>query len=374
MKVPLLDLVAQHQTIRQEVLEAVTDVFDRQQFIMGVEVEKFESAVAGYCQVRHAIGCASGSDALLLALMALGLGPGDEVITTSFTFFATTSAITRLGAHPVYLDISRNDFNLDVDLLERSISPRTRAIMPVHLYGQCAQMDAIMEVARSHKIPVIEDAAQAVGAEFQGRRAGSIGDIGCFSFFPTKNLGGAGDGGLITTNDDELAAKLRILRVHGMEPKYYHHVVGINSRLDALQAAVLRVKLKCLDQWNEARRSNACRYDKLFAEAGLEEVVLPKVRAGNKHIFHQYTIRCSRRDELKAFLQQAGIGTEIYYPVPLHLQKCFEFLGYNRGDLPETEKAAQECLSLPVYAELTEQQQEYVAGEIIKFYMDRNDV
>jgi dTDP-4-amino-4,6-dideoxygalactose transaminase len=368
MKVPLLDLVAQHQTIRHEVLEAVTNVFDRQQFIMGAEVEEFESAIADYCRVKHAIGCASGSDALLLALMALGISPGDEVITTSYSFFASTSAITRLGAHPVYLDISRDDFNLNVDLLDRSITTRTKAIMPVHLYGQCARMDAILEVARRRDIPVIEDAAQAIGAEFQGQKAGAMGKIGCFSFFPTKNLGGAGDGGLLTTNDDDLAAKLRILRVHGMEPKYYHHVVGINSRLDALQAAVLRVKLKYLDQWTETRRVNATRYDELFAEASLEEVILPKVYAGNRHIFHQYTIRCARRDELKAFLQQAGIGSEIYYPVPLHLQKCFEFLGYSRGDLPETEKAAQECLSLPIYAELTAHQQEYVAGEIIKFF------
>jgi dTDP-4-amino-4,6-dideoxygalactose transaminase len=233
-------------------------------------------------------------------------------------------------------------------------------------------MDAIMEVARRQRIPVIEDAAQAIGADFQGQRAGTMGEIGCFSFFPTKNLGGAGDGGLLTTNDDELAAKLRILRVHGMEPRYYHHVVGINSRLDALQAAVLRVKLRYLDQWTEARRENAARYDKLFAETCLEEVVLPKVHAGNRHIFHQYTIRCARRDELKTSLQQAGIGSEIYYPVPLHLQKCFEFLGYKQGDLPEAEKAAEECLSLPIYPELTAQQQEYVVEEITRFYQESN--
>lgn len=368
MKVPLLDLVAQHQTIRDEIMAAVARVFDRQQFIMGTEVEEFEQEMAGYCRAKHAIGCASGSDALLLALMAFNVGPGHEVITTAFTFFATTSAITRLGARPVYLDISHSDFNLNVELLERAITPQTRAIMPVHLYGQCARMDALMDVARRHQIPVIEDAAQAIGAEFKDRPAGTIGEIGCFSFFPSKNLGGAGDGGLMTTNDDELAAKLRLLRVHGMEPKYYHQVVGINSRLDALQAAVLRVKLRYLDQWSEARRLNAARYNNLIAQAGLEEVTTPKVHADSWHIFHQYTIRCARRDELKNHLSQAGIGTEIYYPVPLHLQECFAFLGYKAGDLPETEKAAQECLSLPIYPELSAEQQDYVVEKIAEFY------
>ncbi|MCI0337433.1 MAG: DegT/DnrJ/EryC1/StrS family aminotransferase [Acidobacteria bacterium] len=369
MKVPLLDLVAQHQTIRDEVMAAVTRVFDRQHFILGAEVEEFEAVMADYCTVKHALGCASGSDALLLVLIALGVGAGDEVITTAFSFFATTSAITRLGARPVYIDISREDFNLNVELLEQAITPRTKAIMPVHLYGQCARMDVINEVARRHGITVVEDAAQAIGADFKGRRAGAMADVGCFSFFPSKNLGGAGDGGLMTTNDDSLAAKLRILRVHGMEPKYYHHVVGLNSRLDALQAAVLKVKLKYLDQWTEARRKNAARYDELFAEAGLEEVTPPKVHFGVRHIFHQYTIRCARRDELKAYLQQAGIGTEIYYPLPLHLQECYAFLGYNDGDLPETEKAARECLSLPIYAELTAEQQAYVVEKIMHFYL-----
>ena len=368
MKIPLLDLIAQHQTIREAVLAAVNGVFETQQFIMGAQVEAFEKEVAEYCRVKHAIGCASGSDALFLALMALGVGPGDEVITTSYTFFATTSAITRLGAKPVYLDINRDDFNINVDRLEQSITSMTKAILPVHLYGQCARMDVIMAVADKHGIPVVEDAAQAIGAEFDGRRAGTIGAIGCFSFFPSKNLGGAGDSGLMTTNDDQLAARLRILRVHGMEPKYYHQVVGINSRIDALQAAVLRVKLKYLDQWNEARCVNAERYDRLFKQAGISQVTTPVAHSNCRHIYHQYTIRCTRRDELKAHLQQAGIGSEVYYPVPLHLQQCFEFLGIKQGALPETELAALECLSLPIYPELTEEMQQYVVDQIAGFY------
>jgi dTDP-4-amino-4,6-dideoxygalactose transaminase len=368
MKIPLLDLVSQHRAIRDEVMAAVTRVFEHQRFIMGAEVEEFENAFADYHQVKHAIGCASGSDAVYLSLIAVGIQPGDEVITTPFTFFATTSAITRLGARPVYLDISRDDFNLNVELLEAAVTPRTKAILPVHLYGQCVRMDAMTEVARKFGIPVIEDAAQAIGAEYGGRRAGSMGDAGCFSFFPTKNLGGAGDGGLITTNDDELAARLRLLRVHGMDPKYYHMVVGINSRLDALQAAVLGVKLRYVDRWNEARRRNAARYDRLFAEARIEEVSPPIECAERRHIYHQYTIRCARRDELKNYLQRQAIGTEIYYPVPLHLQECFKFLGYGAGDLPETEKAAQECLSLPIYPELTAEEQTYVVEQISRFY------
>jgi dTDP-4-amino-4,6-dideoxygalactose transaminase len=370
MKIPLLDLIAQHQTIREEMMAAVARVFDTQQFVMGAGVEEFEREAARYCRVKHAIGCASGSDALLLALMALDVGASDEVITTAYTFFATTSAITRLGAKPVYVDIAYDDFNLNVDLLERAVTPKTKAILPVHLYGQCARMDAIEEVASKYNLPIVEDAAQAIGAEFQGRPAGTMGVIGCFSFFPSKNLGGAGDGGMMTTNDDALAARLRMLRVHGMEPKYYHHVVGINSRLDALQAAVLTVKLKYLDQWNEARRANAARYESRFAEAGIEEVVLPKIHGDSVHTFHQYTIRCQRRDELRAHLQTVGVGCEVYYPVPLHLQECFAFLGHTAGDLPETERAARECLSLPIYAELTAEQQRYVVEQIAKFYRD----
>lgn len=368
MKVPLLDLVAQHRTIREEVMEVVTRVFDSQQFIMGAEVEAFEKEAAAYCRVRHAIGCASGSDALLLALMALGVGQGDEVITVPFTFFATTSAITRLGARAVYVDIRPDDFNLDVEQLEAAITPRTRAILPVHLFGQCARMDAILEIAGRHGIPVIEDAAQAIGAEFQGRPAGTMGLVNCFSFFPTKNLGGAGDAGMMTTNDDALADKLRILRVHGMQPRYYHHVVGINSRIDALQAVVLRVKLKYLEQWTEARRTNAARYHRLFAEAAIPDLVTPLVHPDGRHIFHQYTVRCARRDELRKYLQEAGIGAEVYYPVPLHLQECFQFLGYREGEMPVSEQLSREVMSLPIYPELAPEQLDYVVEKIAEFY------
>ena len=370
MNVPLLDLRAQFQTIRGEVMTAVERVFESQHFILGPEVEAFERDAAEYCQVKHAIGCGSGSDALLLALMALGVGAGDEVVTVSFTFFATAGSITRLGARPVFVDISPDDFNIDPDLLERAITPRTKAIMPVHLFGQCAEMGAILEIAERHNLPVVEDAAQAVGAEFRKQRAGAMGAIGCFSFFPSKNLGGAGEGGLMTTNDDRLAERLRLLRVHGMEPKYYHRIVGVNSRLDALQAAVLGVKLKYLDRWSDARRRNAEHYDRLFAEYGVEEVVTPIVRPDRRHIFNQYTIRSPRRDELMDFLKRHGIGSEIYYPVPLSLQECFLYLGHGAGDLPASERASRECLSLPIYPELTEEMRRYVVEKIAEFYRE----
>jgi len=370
MDVPLLDLRAQFQSIREEVMAAVEGVFERQQFILGSEVEAFEKAAADYCQVKHAIGCGSGSDALLLALMALGVGPGDEVVTVSFSFFATASSITRLGARPVFVDISPDDFNLNPDLIERAITPRTAAILPVHLFGQCAEMNAIREIAERHSLPVIEDAAQAIGAEYHKRRAGAMGDVGCFSFFPSKNLGGAGEGGLMTTNDDQLAAKLRLLRAHGMQPKYHHQIVGVNSRLDALQAAVLRVKLKYLDQWSDARLRNAEHYDWLFAEAGVEEVISPTIRPNRRHIFNQFTIRCSRRDELMEYLKRRGVGSEIYYPVPLTLQECFAYLGYKPGDQPVTEQASRECLSLPIYPELTEEIRKYVIEMIAEFYRE----
>jgi dTDP-4-amino-4,6-dideoxygalactose transaminase len=368
MNVPLLDLRAQFQAIRGEVMAAVERVFEGQQFILGPEVEAFERAAAEYCHAKHAVGCGSGSDALLLALTALGVGPGDEVVTVSFTFFATASSITRLGARAIFVDISPDDFNIDPELIERSITPRTKAIMPVHLFGQSAEMDAIRKIAERHNLPVVEDAAQAIGAEYHKKRAGVMGAIGCFSFFPSKNLGGAGEGGLMTTDDDHLADKLRLLRAHGMRPKYYHQIVGINSRLDALQAAVLGVKLKYLDQWSEARRRNAEHYDRLFAEAGVEEVVTPAVRPNRRHIFNQYTIRCLRRDDLMDFLKRRGVGSEIYYPAPLHLQECFSYLGYKQGDLPVTERASRECLSLPVYPELTEEMRRYVVDQIAEFY------
>ena len=368
MNVPLLDLRAQFQTIRGEVMAAVERVFESQHFILGPEVEAFERDAAEYCRIKHAIGCGSGSDALLLALTALGVGPGDEVVTASFSFFATAGSIARLGARPVFVDISPDDFNVDPNLIERAITPRAKAILPVHLFGQCAEMDAIREVADRHNLPVIEDAAQAIGAGYCERRAGAIGAVSCFSFFPSKNLGGAGEGGLMTTDDDDLAEKLRLLRVHGMRPKYYHKVVGVNSRLDALQAAVLGVKLKYLDRWSDARRRNAEHYGRLFAEAGVEEVTTPAVRPNRRHIFNQYTIRCSRRDELMDFLKRRGVGSEIYYPAPLHLQECFAHLGYKPGDLPATERASRECLSLPIYPELTEEMRQYVVEKIAEFY------
>jgi dTDP-4-amino-4,6-dideoxygalactose transaminase len=368
MKVPLLDLKAQYEPLRDEVLAAVVRVCDSQQFILGAEVAAFEREAAAYCRVKHAVGCGSGSDALLLALMALGVGPGDEVITVSFTFFATASAITRLGATPVFVDIAPDDLNLNAALLERAVTPRTKAILPVHLFGQCAEMEAILAVAQKHHLPVVEDAAQAIGAEYHGQRAGALGAIGCFSFYPSKNLSGAGEAGLLTTDDDELAAKLRLLRVHGMQPKYFHKLVGINSRLDALQAAVLRVKLKYLDEWHAARQRNAARYQLLFAEAGLAEVVTPTVRPQHRHIFNQYTIRAARRDDLLEHLQRAGVGCEIYYPLPLHLQECFAYLGYRAGALPVTEAAAHEVLSLPIYPELTAEMQQYVVAQLAMFY------
>jgi dTDP-4-amino-4,6-dideoxygalactose transaminase len=368
MNVPLLDLRAQFETIRDEVMAAVERVFESQQFVLGPEVEALEQSAAKYCRVKHAVGCGSGSDALLLALMALGIGAGDEVITVSYTFFATGSSIARVGARPVFVDISIDDFNIDPGKIERAITPRTKAIMPVHLFGQCAEMDALLEVARRHGLPVIEDAAQAIGADYRNREAGAMGIIGCFSFFPSKNLGGAGEGGMMTTNDDAIAEMLRLLRVHGMQPKYHHRVIGVNSRLDALQAAVLSVKLRYLDRWTDGRRQNAALYDALFGAAGLKEIVTPVTRVDRRHIFNQYTVRCSRRDELINYLRLAGIGSEVYYPVPLHLQECFADLGYGLGDLPKTEQAARECLSLPIYPELTEEMQSYVVEKIAAFY------
>jgi dTDP-4-amino-4,6-dideoxygalactose transaminase len=369
MHVPLLDLRAQHEALRSELAVAVERVFATQQFVLGPEVSAFESELSDYSEVGHAIGCGSGSDALLLALMALGVKAGDEVITAPFTFFATGGAIARLGARPVFADIEPQTFTLNPERVEAVITPRTRAIIPVHLYGQCADMDAINEIGRKHRLPVIEDAAQAIGARDRGRRAGSMGLMGCFSFYPSKNLGGAGDGGMLTTNDDDLAKRLRALRVHGGETEYFHREVGINSRLDSLQAAVLRVKIKYLDGWSEARRRKARRYDEMLALADLKfEVLPPFVREGGEHIFHQYCIRVPKhRDSLMTHLQQQGIGTRVYYPVPLHLQECFSYLGYCEGDLPESEAAARETMALPCFPELTDEQQQYVVEGIRSF-------
>lgn len=369
MKVPLLDLKAQYAPLREEMLAKVGQVFDSQMFVLGSEVQALEEEVAAYSQAKHAIGCASGSDALLLALMALGVKEDDEVITTPYSFFATVSSITRLGAKAVFVDIDPKTYNIDVSKVENAITDKTKAIMPVHLYGQCADMDALIEISERRNIPLVEDAAQAIGSEDNGRRAGNMSAIGCFSFYPSKNLGGAGDGGMMTTNDDELAYMLRILRVHGGERRYYHRVVGLNSRLDALQAAVLRVKLPHLDSWSDARVKNAESYNTLFKETGLADyITLPFLRENVRHIYNQYVIRAPRRDELKEFLAVNGIGTDIYYPVPLHLQECFAFLGYKEGNLPESERAAKETLALPIYPELAIEQQEYVVEKVKEFY------
>jgi dTDP-4-amino-4,6-dideoxygalactose transaminase len=363
--VPLLDLKAQYAGIREEVRAAVDAVMESQYFILGPEVEALEKEVAAYSGCQSGIGVSSGTDALLLALMALDLRPGDEVITTPFTFFATAGCVHRLGAKPVFVDIEPAGFNLDPAKIEAAITPRTRAIIPVHLFGQCAEMDPLMEIARRRKLPVIEDAAQAIGAEYRGRRAGSLGTVGCFSFFPSKNLGGFGDGGMITTSDPALAERMRMLRNHGAQPKYYHKLVGGNFRLDAIQAAVLRVKLKRLDQWSAARQQNAARYRRLFAELKLEgQVVCPPELPARRHIYNQFSIRLQRRDAVRDRLAARKVGVEIYYPVPLHRQECFAALGYQPGSLPESERAAAEVLALPIYPELTAEMQRYVAESV----------
>ena len=361
--VPLIDLVEQYQTIREEVQEAVQRVFERQTFVLGDEVEQFESEIASYCDSRFAIGCASGTDALLLSLMALGVGPGDEVITSPYSFFATASCITRAGARPVFVDIKPNTYNLDPNAVEAAITSRTKAILPVHLYGQCAEMDPLWRLAVKHHLPIVEDAAQAIGAGYRGRKAGVLGTMGCFSFFPTKNLGGAGDGGMITTDDKDLAARLKRLRMHGDFGGYNHLEVGLNSRLDALQAAVLSVKLKHLDDWSHARRENASRYRALFEEFGVSETVsLPEEISERHHVYNQFVIRVGDglRDEVLSGLRKRGIGCSIYYPRPLHLQECFSSLQYRPGQLPEAEQAAQETIALPIFAELGEERQRRV--------------
>lgn len=363
MTVPLLDLKAQFATIKDDVMRAVTEVFESQHFIMGPVVSAFEQECAAYIGTPHALGVSSGTDALLLALMALGVGPGDEVITTPYTFFATAGSIARTGARPVFVDIEPDTYNINAALIESAITPRTKAIIPVHLFGQCADMDAITALAAPRNIAVIEDAAQAIGARYKNRAAGTMGTVGCFSFFPSKNLGGAGDGGLVTTADPALFERMKIMRVHGMEPKYYHHVIGGNFRLDALQAAVLRVKLPHLDSWHEGRRRNAQFYDHAFAAC--PQIVRPVVKPGRYMIYNQYVVRVPRRDAVLAALKAAHIGVEIYYPVALHQQKCFAYLGYAPGAFPEAERAAAETLALPIYPELTDAQKQYVADTLI---------
>ncbi|MGZ8393167.1 MAG: DegT/DnrJ/EryC1/StrS family aminotransferase [Nitrospira sp.] len=368
MIIPLLDLKAQYQSMRSEILAAIEATCDEQGFILGPRVVALEQAVATYVGSTHAVGVASGSDALLLALMALGVKAGDEVVTVPFTFFATAGAISRLGAKPVFIDIRPDTFNMDPGLLERAMTGRTKAIIPVHLFGQCADMDAINEIARRRKVGVIEDACQAIGAGRNGRRAGVLGDLACFSFFPSKNLGGFGDAGMVTTNDQTLAESIAMLRVHGSRVRYVHEAIGINSRLDALQAAVLLVKLKRLDQWAEGRRRNAARYGQLFAAEKLDRVSLPVLDTANFHVYNQFTLRVEKRDELRTYLKDHGVGTEVYYPLPLHLQNCYRDLGYVKGAFPQSERAAEEVLSIPIYAELTDEQLQHVVQTIAAFY------
>jgi dTDP-4-amino-4,6-dideoxygalactose transaminase len=377
MGVPLLDLKVHHEPLQQEILVVLEQIFKSQTFILGPEVGRLEERIAAYCQSQYGVGVTSGTDALLIALMALGIGPGDEVITTPYSFFATAGVVVRLGAKPVFVDIDPVTYNIDPAKIDRVVTAKTKAIIPVHIYGQCADMGLIMEVARQHKLSVIEDAAQALGSEYRdGRRACSMGTIGCLSFFPSKNLGCLGDGGMAVTSDPELAERMRILRVHGSKPKYYHKLIGGNFRLDTIQAAVLNIKLNYLDEWTGKRQQNAIRYGELFKRSGLLDrasVRLPapvyqESGARHYHIYNQFVLRVGRRDALVAFLKEKEIGAEIYYPVPFHLQECFEYLGYKEGDFPESELAAKETIALPIYPELTVQQQAEVVEAVTAFY------
>jgi dTDP-4-amino-4,6-dideoxygalactose transaminase len=388
MNVPLLDLKLQYQNLKKELDEALIKVAESQYFILGPEVEKMESSLSQYLNCNHALGVSSGTDALLLALMAIDLKPGDEVIVPAYSFFATAGVVSRLNAVPVFVDSDPVTFNIDPEKIEQKITKKTKAVIPVHLYGQCSDMDKIMEIAAKHRLAVIEDAAQAIGAQYKdGRFAGTIGDIGCYSFFPSKNLGCFGDGGLAAANQEALAKKMNILRVHGAAPKYYHKIIGGNFRLDAIQAAVINVKLPYLDSWSQKRRANADVYNKLFIEKGLAEetgrisydkmnrVLLPKAvyknsekSIKNYHIYNQYIIRIEERDRLKDFLAQNNIGTEIYYPVPFHLQECFAELGYKKGDFPVAENSADHSLALPIFPELTKEQLTYTVDKIEEFF------
>ena len=384
MQVPLLDLRPQHEGLRDEIIAAVTDVIDSTRYIMGPELERFEEAVAEYSGCKYALGVSSGTDALLLALMSLNIGPGDKVLVPDFSFFATAGVVSRLNAEPVFLEIDPTTFNLCPKHLEEKLESYTeeelaqvKAVIPVHLFGQCADMQAILGVAQQFGIAVVEDAAQAIGAEYrlngEARRAGAMSDVGCMSFFPSKNLGGVGDGGMVTTNDTELHHQLHIKRVHGAEPKYYHKVIGGNFRMDPIQACVLRIKLRRLEAWHEQRRQNAAQYNQLLGETQLEEVVCPAAvyqddNLLNHHIYNQYTVRVQRREDLRKFLQERGVATEIYYPVPFHRQECFADLVYQPGSLPESDRAAREVLALPIYPGLTTEMQEYVVENLVEFY------
>ena len=368
-QIPLLDLQAQHKQIREEVLAEIIRVVDSQRFILGEDVKKLEGEIASYCGTKYSIGCASGSDALILALMALEIKPGDEVLTTPYTFFATAGAISRVGAIPVFVDVEEATFNLDPRLMEKTLAahPKIRAMIPVHLFGGCADMDPIMEMAGDRGIPVIEDAAQSIGSEYKGRRAGNIGQIGCFSFFPSKNLGGYGDGGIVTTNDAMLSERLSALRVHGGKKKYYHEWIGMNSRLDALQAAILRVKLRYLDGWSAGRAANAEHYRTRLAKLGVAVAPLTPGEYQTRHIYNQFVIRSANRSALQAHLTAQGIGTEVYYPIPLHLQPCYAFLGHKPGDFPVSEKLAAESLALPIHSDLPGDDIDYVCDSIRTF-------
>jgi dTDP-4-amino-4,6-dideoxygalactose transaminase len=365
MKVPLLDLIAQYATIKDELAPAIDEVMESQYFINGPAVKELEAAVAEYSGCKAAVGVSSGTDALLASLMALGIGCGDEVITTPFTFFATAGSIWRAGAKPVFVDIEPDTFNIDPAKIEAAVTDKTKAVMPVDLFGQVADMDAILAIAGEHDLAVIEDAAQAIGAESKDRKAGSMGTVGCFSFFPSKNLGGLGDGGMVVTQDEALAKRLAMCRGHGGRDKYHNEFVGGNFRLDTLQAAALLVKLRHLDDWSAGRRANAARYDEFFAD--FEPVVTPVIRDGNVSIYNQYVIRVPKRDELQAFLKAQDVGTAVYYPVSLHQQECFADLGGAAGDFPESEKAAAEVLAIPIYSELTDEQIVFVVSKIKEF-------
>jgi len=373
MKIPIFDLTRQYSQIEKEINAAIEIVLRSGKFILGEEVEKFEKEIADYCGVKHAIGVASGTDAIYLAIKALGIGNGDAVIVPAFTFFATAGAAVNSGAKPIFADIDPKSFNISVSDIERILNTykgpyKIKAIIPVHLYGQMADMDEILELAKKYNIYVIEDAAQAIGAGYKGRKSGSLGDVGCFSFFPTKNLGAYGDGGMVVTNNDDIAQKVLMLRVHGASPKYYHRMVGINSRLDAIQAAILRAKIKYLPNWIEKRRAIADKYNKLLGD--IDGLILPYQLPDRKHVFHQYTIRVTngKRDLLKTYLHEKGIGTQIYYPLPSHLQPCFSYLGYKEGTLPESEDDAKQVLSLPMFPEITQEEQNFISKTILEFF------
>lgn len=364
----MLDLSEQYQGLRSEVLDVLDQVMSSSRFILGDNVKKLEQDIAKFSNVAHGIGVGNGSDAIHIALQALGIGAGDEVITTTFTFFATGGAIVRAGAKPVYVDIDPVTFNIDPKKVEEAITDKTKAILPVHLYGQMADMESLAKIAEKHNLAIVEDAAQAIGAKQNGKTVGELGSAATYSFFPTKNLGAYGDGGMVVTNNDDVAEKARVIRVHGSKPKYYHHVLGYNSRLDELQAAVLNVKFPHLGEWSELRRQKAETYTHLLKEQLGDLVKTPVEKEGNYHVFHQYTIRVEKRDELQKFLNEQGVSTMVYYPLPLHQQPVFENLGYKEGDLPEAEKAAKEALSLPMFPELKTEQQEYVVKKIAEFF------